>query len=113
LDEVNLSVDESTICSYLLRCNYKKKPVQKKKRQFHMKPRRVTALQHWMLETGRTDIALSHEINGLRSGNKAVNARQIARWRKGLAQPRPWALKLLATMSDGKVDANSFVEAMA
>lgn len=78
-----------------------------------MKPRRVTALQHWMLETGRTDIALSHEINSLRGVNKTVNARQIARWRKGLAQPRPWASKLLSDLSDGKVDANSFVEAMA
>jgi hypothetical protein len=78
-----------------------------------MKPRRVTALQHWMLETGRTDIALSIEINGLRGENKSVNARQIARWRKGLAQPRPWASRLLAELSEGKVDANSFVEAMA
>lgn len=78
-----------------------------------MKPRRVTALQHWMLETGRTDIALSHEINSLRGENKTVNARQIARWRKGEAQPRPWALRVLADVSGGKVDANSFVEAMA
>lgn len=79
-----------------------------------MKPRRVTALQHWMLETGRTDIALSHEINGLRGElGRTVNARQVARWRKGLAQPRPWASKALAEISGGKVDANSFVEAMA
>lgn len=78
-----------------------------------MKPQAVTALQVWMLETGRTDIALSSEINLLRGANKSVNARQIARWRKGLAQPRPWALKTLQSLSDGKVDANSFVEAMA
>lgn len=77
-----------------------------------MKPQFVTALQVWMLETGRTDRQLSIDINYMMGSNKPVNARQIARWRKGLAQPRPWALKALATLSEGKVDANSFVEAM-
>jgi len=75
--------------------------------------RPATALAHWMLDTGRTDIALSYEINSLRGDNKPINARQIGRWRKGKAQPRPWALKILADISGGKVDANSFVEAMA
>jgi hypothetical protein len=57
---------------------------------------------------------LSYEINGLRGPlGRTVNARQVARWRKGEAQPRPWASKALAEISDGKVDANSFVEAMA
>ena len=77
-----------------------------------MKPRPVTALQIWMLRTGRTDVALATEINGLRGANKLIGSRQIAKWRKGAAQPRPWVLKIMATLSDGEVDANSFVEAM-
>jgi hypothetical protein len=79
-----------------------------------MKPRRVTALQTWMLETGRTDRALANEINMMAGDTgRVINARQVARWRKGEQQPRPWATKLLTDMSGGKVDGNSFVEAMA
>lgn len=76
-----------------------------------MKPEhRVTAMAYWMLETGRTDRALANEINVI-AKDKQVGARQVGRWRRGLQQPRPWALKILADLSGGKVDANSFVEA--
>lgn len=79
-----------------------------------MKPEhRVTAMAYWMLETARTDRALAFEINSLAKGENHVSARQIGRWRRGLQQPRPWAVKILAELSGGKVDANSFVEAMA
>jgi hypothetical protein len=74
-----------------------------------MKPRRVTALQLWMIENGRTDTALAAEINE-RLPEAKIHPRTVGRWRKGLSAPRPAALRALMDMSGGKVDANSFVK---
>jgi hypothetical protein len=83
------------------------------------KPRTVTDMQIWMLETGRTDVSLAAEITAkLQSADygklrsKEIGARTIARWRKGLMLPRyPQHLAILAELSGGRVTANSFVEA--
>jgi hypothetical protein len=84
------------------------------------KPRVVTDMQIWMLETGRTDVSLAAELTAkLRDPayaalrNREVNERTVARWRKGLALPRyPQQFALLTQLSGGRVTANSFVEAM-
>lgn len=74
------------------------------------RPKVVTDMQIWMLRTGRKDIDLANEINVLLDGQREVNARHVARWRKGLALPRyPELYKALQTLSEGKVTANSFV----
>jgi hypothetical protein len=78
------------------------------------RPRVVTAMQVWMLETGRTDRSLAGELSArlAAKGNKAINERQVARWRKGLALPRyPVFVALLTELSQGRVTADSFVEA--
>jgi hypothetical protein len=80
------------------------------------KPRTVTDMQIWMLETGRTDVSLAAELTAKLQGpgysSREINARTIARWRKGLMLPRyPQHLALLTELSGGRVTANSFVEA--
>jgi hypothetical protein len=78
------------------------------------KPRVVTDLQVWMLETGRTDRSLAAEMTARLSleAHKTINERQVARWRKGLALPRyPQFMALLTELSRGRVTADSFVEA--
>ena len=83
------------------------------------KPRVVTDMQVWMLETGRTDVSLAHELTEkLQDPNygalriREIGARTVARWRKGLMLPRyPQHLMLLTEISGGRVTANSFVEA--
>jgi hypothetical protein len=83
------------------------------------KPRVVTDMQIWMLETGRTDVSLAAEISAkLQDPNcsalriREITARTVARWRKGLMLPRyPQLLALLTDISRGRVTANSFVEA--
>jgi len=84
------------------------------------KPRVVTDMQIWMLETGRTDVSLAAELTarfrnpayaGMRI--KEVNERTVARWRKGLQLPRyPQQFALLTELSAGRVTADSFIKAM-
>jgi hypothetical protein len=71
-------------------------------------------LQIWMLETGRTDNSLAAELGAKVQveGHKEITARQVGRWRKGLALSRyPRFVALLTELSRGRVTANSFVEA--
>jgi hypothetical protein len=71
----------------------------------------VTDLQIWMLETRRRDIDLAKEINELIGDVKATNARTVGRWRKGESWPRQFSLlHALEKLSEGKIDANSFVQ---
>jgi hypothetical protein len=83
------------------------------------KPRTVTDMQIWMLETGRTDVSLAAELTAKLQGldystlrRREIFARTVARWRKGLMLPRyPQHLAVLIELSGGRVTANSFVEA--
>jgi excisionase family DNA binding protein len=83
------------------------------------KPRTVTDMQIWMLETGRTDVSLAAELTAKLQGpgysmlrSREIAARTVARWRKGLMLPRyPLHLAVLTELSGGRVTANSFVEA--
>lgn len=80
------------------------------------KPRVVTDLQVWMIETGRTDGDLARELNirvpVVGTKKTDITERQIGRWRKGLALPRyAEYLAALTEISKGRVTANSFVEA--
>jgi hypothetical protein len=77
------------------------------------RPRVVTDLQIWMLETGRTDNSLAAELGAKlqEEGHKEITARRVGRWRKGLALPRYRFLALLTELSGGRVTANGFVEA--
>ena len=74
------------------------------------KPRVVTALQIWMLETGRTDTSLAKEISALHP-DKPITDRQVARWRKGSFTPRAFYMGVLKQITGGRVDANSFFAA--
>lgn len=78
------------------------------------KPRVVTVLQIWMLEQGLTDISLADKVSEKVQphGHKPVTGRQVGRWRKGLVQPRPYYIAALTELSGGRVDGNSFVEAL-
>ena len=85
------------------------------------RPRIVTDLQVWMIETGRSDSSLAAELTArlrdlpsknMRNTGKTVTDRTVARWRKGLFVPRyPQHLAILADLSGGRVTANSFAEA--
>jgi len=83
------------------------------------KPRTVTDMQIWMLETGRTDVSLASELSAKLQGpsystlrSREIGARAVARWRKGLMLPRyPQHLAVLNELSGGRVTANSFVDA--
>jgi hypothetical protein len=74
-----------------------------------MKGRRVTVLQHWMIEAGWTDIALAAELNKLLPGEN-IHPRTVGRWRKGISMPRLTALRGLFQISGGKITPNTFVE---
>jgi hypothetical protein len=73
------------------------------------RPSHNTALHNWMFMTGRTNTDLAREVSARMSEGKSVTARQVARWRKGWSTPRRDALKILWDLSEGAVDANSFV----
>ena len=78
------------------------------------RPRVVTELQIWMLETGRTDNSVAAELSAKvqKEGHKEITARQVGRWRKGLALPRyPRFVALLTEISKGRVTAKGLVEA--
>lgn len=83
------------------------------------KPRTVTDMQIWMLESGRTDVSLAAELTAKLQGSsytaphsRDITARTVGRWRKGLMLPRyPQHLAVLTELSGGRVTANSFVEA--
>jgi hypothetical protein len=75
------------------------------------RPYTVTALQIWMLETGRTDVSLAEELSDTPEVGKSISSRQVARWRKGLSMPRPYHVAALTKLSEGRVDANTFAEA--
>jgi hypothetical protein len=78
------------------------------------KPRIVTALHEWMRENWLGDKELAEKLNAMPqlNGRKPVNARQIARWRKGLAVPRPYYIVALTVLSEGRVGAEHFVQAV-
>lgn len=72
------------------------------------KPRLVTELQVWMLETGRTDVSLAKEMSALLGRN--IDERTVGRWRKGLQLPRyPELVALLTKLSGGRVTADCFI----
>jgi hypothetical protein len=74
------------------------------------KPRVVTELQVWMLETGRTDVSWAREINARLPNDRNITERTVARWRKGLQLPRyPELVALLTRLSEGRVTANCFI----
>jgi hypothetical protein len=74
------------------------------------KPKVVTDLQIWMLQTDRSDVKLAGEINKLLAGTREINERHVSRWRKGLALPRyPEIYKALETITGGEITANSFM----
>jgi hypothetical protein len=80
------------------------------------KPRVVTDLQVWMIETGRTDGDLARELTVkvpmVGTKKKNITERQIGKWRKGLSMPRyPEHIAALTDISNGRVTAQSFVEA--
>jgi hypothetical protein len=76
------------------------------------RPRVVTELQVWMLETGRTDVSLAREINALLPDDRRTTERSVARWRKGLALPRyPEFVAFLTKLSEGRVTADCFIGA--
>jgi hypothetical protein len=75
------------------------------------KPRVVTDLRVWMIETGRTDGDVAREISA-KVPDKPITDRQVGRWRKGLAVPRyPEHLAELEKLSNRRVTASSFVQA--
>jgi hypothetical protein len=82
-------------------------------------PRALTALQVWMIETGRTDSGLAAELADklqndprYRTRKMKITDRSVGRWRKGLFAPRlPEHLAILSELSGGRVTAQSFAEA--
>lgn len=84
------------------------------------RPRALTALQVWMIETGRTDSGLAAELadklqNDPRyrfARKMKITDRSVGRWRKGLFAPRlPEHLAILSELSGGRITAQSFAEA--
>jgi hypothetical protein len=76
------------------------------------KPRIVTELQLWMLETGRTDVSLASEMNARLPKHRNITERAVGRWRKGLTLPRyPELVVLLTKLSEGRVTADCFISA--
>lgn len=80
---------------------------------FHVKPRPITVLQRWMTENKYSDTKLADALTGLMPLDYRVRPGTIAKWRLGFAMPRKEALRALATLSGGIVDANSFVAAVS
>ncbi len=82
------------------------------------RPRPITDMQVWMIETGRTDSSLAAELSARvkRPPYKdlripAVLNRTVARWRKGLVAPRyPQHVAILAELSGNRVTANHFAQ---
>ncbi len=76
------------------------------------KPRIVTELQVWMLQTGRTDVSLASEMNAKLPRGRNITERAVGRWRKGLTLPRyPELVALLTKLSEGRVTADCFIRA--
>jgi hypothetical protein len=84
------------------------------------KPRAITDMQVWMIETGRTDSSLAVELaDKLRNDPRyrfarkmKVTDRTVGRWRKGLFAPRlPEHLAILSELSGGRITAQTFAEA--
>jgi hypothetical protein len=75
-----------------------------------VRPRVVTDLQVWMIETGRNDVSLPAELTAkVDEPNQEISERTVARWRKGLTSPRsPQFVALLSELSGGRVTANNF-----
>jgi len=77
------------------------------------RPETVTALHDWMHQNWFGDSDVAGKLNALPelAGRKPVNARQVARWRKGLAVPRPYYALALETLSAGRVTSRDFNQA--
>jgi hypothetical protein len=84
------------------------------------KPRAITDMQVWMIETGRTDSSLAAELadklqNDPRyrfARKMKITDRSVGRWRKGLFAPRlPEHLAILSELSGGRITAQTFAEA--
>jgi|SRR5579859_1936607 len=77
------------------------------------KPEIYTALYAWARDNWLGDSEIAERLNALpeMEGRKPVNARQVARWRKGLAVPRPYYAKAITVLTDGKVTADHFNDA--
>jgi hypothetical protein len=77
-------------------------------------------LEIWMLETRRTDVGLGAEITAMLQDPaysslaiRAITARTVFRWRKGLTFPRnPQLVGMLTELSGGRVTADSFMAAL-
>lgn len=77
------------------------------------RPKTVTALHDWMHQNWLGDSDVAVKLNALpeMSSRRPVNARQIARWRKGLAVPRPYYALALETLTEGRVTGRDFMQA--
>lgn len=77
------------------------------------RPETVTALHDWMHENWLEDRHVAEKLNVLPEleNRKPVNARQVARWRKGLAVPRPYYALALETLTGGRVTSRDFMQA--
>jgi hypothetical protein len=74
------------------------------------RPRFVTELQVWMIETGRDDTSLAAELSD--KLKEDINARTVARWRKGYSSPRDTRHVLsLSELSGGRVTVDSLARA--
>lgn len=71
------------------------------------KPKAVTEMLKWMMETGRNDIELARELTE-RVPGRSISARQVFRWKRGLSYPRPAYALELEKLSGGRVNAQTF-----
>jgi len=73
------------------------------------KPRVVTEMFRWMVETGRNDIELAAELTTrLKDQGKSISPRQVFRWKHGLSYPRPAMALALEEISKGRINARTF-----
>lgn len=72
------------------------------------KPKVVTEMLAWMMETGRNDIELAKEINEKLGEEHSISARQVFRWKRGLSYPRPVYAVALEKISGGRINALTF-----
>lgn len=77
------------------------------------RPENVTSLHDWMHANWFEDRHVAEKLNAMPelANRKPVNARQVARWRKGLAVPRPYYALALETLTVGKVTSRDFNQA--
>lgn len=73
------------------------------------KPKVVTEMLKWMMETGRSDNDLAAELTE-RLKDRSISARQVFRWKRGLSYPRPAYAVELEKLSNGRINAQTFAK---